>query len=63
MQLLESPIPPLTAAALQIIICKRPALILNHEKGIFVTPHNEVKCVLSETNIRGGALWARRPDN
>ena len=25
MQLLESPIPPLTAAALRIIICKRPA--------------------------------------
>ena len=49
-QLLEFPIPPLTAAALQIIICKRPALILNHEKGIFVTPHNEVKCVLSAKN-------------
>ena len=25
MQLLESPIPPLTAAALRMIICKRPA--------------------------------------
>ena len=35
MQLLESPIPPLTAAALRIIICKRPAPHFdNHEKGM-----------------------------
>ena len=34
-QLLESPIPPLTAAALRMIICKRPAPHFdNHEKGI-----------------------------
>ena len=32
---LESPIPPLTAAALRMIICKRPAPHFdNHEKGI-----------------------------
>ena len=35
MQLLESPIPPLTAAALRIIMCKRPAPHFdNHEKGM-----------------------------
>ena len=35
MQLLESPIPPLTAAALRMIICKRPAPHFdNHKKGI-----------------------------
>ena len=35
MQLLESPIPPLTAAALLIIICKRSAPHFdNHEKGM-----------------------------
>ena len=35
MQLLKSQIPPLTAAALRIIICKRPAPHLdNHEKGM-----------------------------
>ena len=34
MQLLESTIPPLTAAALRMIICKRPAPHFdNHEKG------------------------------
>ena len=32
MQLLESPIPPLTAAALRMIICKRPALPDDHFK-------------------------------
>ena len=32
---LESPIPPLSAAALRMIICKRPAPHFdNHEKGI-----------------------------
>ena len=30
MQLLESPIPPLTADALWIIICKRPAPLDDH---------------------------------
>ena len=30
MQLLESPIPPQTAAALRMIICKRPALPDDH---------------------------------
>ena len=30
MQLLESPIPPLTAAALRMIICKRPAPLDDH---------------------------------
>ena len=35
MQLLESPIPPLTAAALRMIICRRPAPHFdNHEKGM-----------------------------
>ena len=35
MQLLESPIPPLTAAALRMIICKRPAPHFdNHDKGM-----------------------------
>ena len=35
MQLLESPIPPLTAAALRMIIYKRPAPHFdNHEKGM-----------------------------
>ena len=35
MQLLEFPIPPLTAAALRMIICKRPAPHFdNHEKGM-----------------------------
>ena len=35
MQLLESPIPPLTAAALRVIICKRPAPHFdNQEKGM-----------------------------
>ena len=35
MQLLESPIPPLTAAALRMIICKKPDPHFdNHEKGI-----------------------------
>ena len=35
MQLLESPIPPLTAAALRMIICKEPAPRLNnHKKGM-----------------------------
>ena len=42
MQLLESPIPPLTAAALRMIICKRPAPHFdNHEKGmknVFLRP-------------------------
>ena len=34
MQLLEYPIPPLTAAALQMIICKRPVPHFdNHLKG------------------------------
>ena len=34
-KLLESPIPPLTAAALRIIICKRSAPYFdNHEKGM-----------------------------
>ena len=32
---LQSPIPPLTAAALRMIICKRPAPHFdNHEKGM-----------------------------
>ena len=49
---MESPIPPLTAAALWMIICKRPATHFdNHEKGIanafFETLHNDIKCVLS----------------
>ena len=44
--------PPLTAAALRIIICKRPAPYFdNHEKGMknaFIgTLHNEIKCFLS----------------
>ena len=53
MQLLESPIPPLTAAALlQMIICKRLAPHFdNHGNGIknaFLRPfYNEIKCVLS----------------
>ena len=35
MKLLESPIPPLTAAALWMIICKRPAPHFDkHEKGM-----------------------------
>ena len=35
MQLLESPIPPLTTAALRMIICKWPAPHFdNHEKGM-----------------------------
>ena len=35
MQLLESPIPPLTASAFPMIICKRPAPHFdNHEKGL-----------------------------
>ena len=35
MQLLEFPIPPLTAAALGMIICPRPAPHFdNHEKGM-----------------------------
>ena len=35
MQLQESPIPPLTAAALRMIICKKPDPHFdNHEKGI-----------------------------
>ena len=53
MQLLESPIPPLTAAALRMIIYKRPAPHFdNHEKGmkmLFETLYNEMKCVLSVT--------------
>ena len=62
MQLLESPIPPLTAAALRMTICKRPVPLCHHlqeagpsfwqprkghEKCIFETLHNEIKCVLS----------------
>ena len=47
MQLLESPIPPLTAAALRIIICKRPAPHFDNHKCIFETLHTEIKCVLS----------------
>ena len=35
MQLLESPIPPLTADALRMIICKRPAPHFdNQDKGM-----------------------------
>ena len=49
--LLESSIPPRTAAALRIIICKRLAPHFdNHEKGMknaFETLHNEIICVLS----------------
>ena len=44
MQLLESPIPPLTAAALRMIIL---ATTKGHEKCIFETLHNEIKFVLS----------------
>ena len=90
--ILKSPISPLTAAALQMIICKRPAPPddhlqevdvvppdhhlqeaglfgspfakagplfwkpqIGHEKCIFETPHNEIKCVLSakESNFNG----------
>ena len=62
MQLLESPIPPLIAAALEMTICKKPVppdhhlqeagpsfsqLRQGHEKCIFETLHNEIKCVLS----------------
>ena len=52
MQILESPIPPFTAAALRMIICKRPAPHFDnhgkgHEKCIFETLHNELKCFLS----------------
>ena len=60
-QLLESPIPPHTAAALRMIICKNPAPQEDHlqeagpsfwqprkehEKCIFEILHNEIKCVL-----------------
>ena len=50
MQLLKSPIPLLTAAALWMIICTRPALHFdNHEKGMtnFETLHSQIRCVLS----------------
>ena len=52
MQLLESPIPPLTADALWIIICKRPAPHFdNHLKGMKC----ELKCVfcVKESNFTG----------
>ena len=70
MQLLESPIPPLTAAALRIIICKRlappddhlkeagPHFDKGHEKCIYETLHNEVKCDCVEF----GLLTARMGD-
>ena len=48
--LLESSIPPRTAAALRIIICKRPVPHFDnqekHMKSAFLRP-NEIKCVLS----------------
>ena len=48
LQVLESRIPPLTAAARRMTICKRPAPHFDHhEKCIFETLHNEMKCVLS----------------
>ena len=51
MQLLESPIPPLTAAALRMIICKSRPLISTTKKRawkfLFETHHSEIKCVLS----------------
>ena len=35
MQVMEPPIPPLTAAALRVIICKKPASHFdNHKKGM-----------------------------
>ena len=36
MQLLESPFPPLTAAALRMIICKRPAPPDHHLQDILI---------------------------
>ena len=45
-QLLESPIPPLTAAALLIIICKRSAPHFdNHEKGMKMQLPYQVFCI------------------
>ena len=65
MQLLESPIPPLTAAALRMIICKGPVTPdhhlqeagplfwqprKGHDKSIFETLHDEPKCFWVSTN-------------
>ena len=60
MQLLESPIPPLTAAALRMIICKRAAPHFdNHKKGMvnaFLKPlimRKNVFCVSkNQTSIK-----------
>ena len=52
MQLLESPIPPLTAAALRMIICKRPAPHFdNHEKGMKMHFWDPSQCVLSAKEL------------
>ena len=77
MQLLESPIPPLTAAALRMIICKRPVPPdhhlqeagpsfwqpqKGHEKCIFETLHNEIKCVLSIKGSNFMEKMGHQPD-
>ena len=52
-QLLESPIPPFTAPALWMVICKWQAPPFDsHEKCIFEILHHEIECVLRPSPIK-----------